>query len=261
MTEELYNLPLYYDVAFSWDLEPEIGFFSQLFREHVPFPVERILEPACGTGRFLVALPRHGYKMTGYDTSPAMLDYARQKVEEAGTSGAVTLVRAEMETAVFPREFDAALNSINSLGYLLEDDDIVSHFRLTGEALKPGGIYIVHISCAWDGPLHKEGSIWEMERDGVRVKTTWAIESEDRAMRRSHQLCTMEIDDRGEKRVLVDRHELRLWVYEEFRELVERSGTLELAAICAEDAGHESVPLDAHINGEMGNLYYILRAL
>jgi SAM-dependent methyltransferase len=261
LTEELYNLPLYYDVAFSWDLEPEIGFFSQLFREHVPFPVERILEPACGAGRFLVALPRHGYKMTGYDTSPAMLDYARQRVEEAGTSGAVTLVRAEMETAVFPREFDAALNSINSLGYLLEDGDIVSHFRLTGEALKPGGIYIVHIACAWDGPPDVDDNSWEMERDGVRVKTTWAIESEDRAMRRSHQLCTMEIDDGGEKRVLVDRHELRLWVYEEFRELVERSGTLELAAIYAEGAGHENVPLDGHINGEMGNLYYILRAV
>jgi hypothetical protein len=71
----------------------------------------------------------------------------------------------------------------------------------------------------------------------------------------------MEIDDRGEKRVLIDRHELRLWVYEEFRELVERSGSLELAAIYAESKGHESVPLDDHINGEKGNLYYILRAL
>ena len=261
MSEELYNLPLYYDVAFSWDLEPEIEFFRQLFREHVAFPVERILEPACGTGRFLVALPRHGYHVTGYDTSPAMLDYARGKVEEAGTAGDVTLVRAAMENAVFPREFDAALNSINSLGYLLEDDDIVSHFKLTGEALRPGGIYIVHISCAWDGRPDMDDNSWEMERDGVCVKTTWTIESEDTGTRRSHHLCTMEIDDRGEKRALVDRHTLRLWVYEEFREQILRSGTLELVAIYKEGKGHESVPLDGHINGEMGNLYYILRAL
>ncbi len=261
MSEELYNLPLYYDIAFSWDIEPEIEFFGQLFREHVPFPVERMLEPACGAGRFLVTLPKHGYHMTGYDASPAMLDYARGKVEKAGTADSVTLVRAAMESAVFPREFDAALNSINSLGYLLDDEDIVSHFKLTGEALKPGGIYIVHMSCAWDGRPDMDDNSWEMERDGVRVKTTWAIESEDRAMRRSHQLCTMEIDDGGEKRVLVDRHELRLWVCEEFREQILRSGTLELAAIYKEGTGHESVPLDAHINGEMGNLYYILRAL
>ena len=99
-----------------------------------------------------------------------------------------------METAVFPREFDAALNSINSLGYLLDDGDIVSHFRLTGEALKAGGIYIVHISCAWDGPPDMDHNSWEMERDGVRVKTTWTIESEDRETRLSHHLCTMEIE-------------------------------------------------------------------
>ena len=261
MSEELYNLPLYYDVAFSWDIEPEIEFFGQLFREHVPFPVERMLEPACGAGRFLVALPRHGYHVTGYDASPAMLDYARGKVEKAGTAGDVTLVRASMESAVFPREFDAALNSINSLGYLLEDEDIVSHLRLTGEALKPGGIYIIHMSCAWDGRPDMDDNSWEMERDGVRVKTTWTIESEDRAARRSHHLCTMEIDDRGEKRVFADRHTLRLWVYEEFREQILRSGTLELVVIYAEGKGHERVPLDGHINGEMGNLYYILKAL
>jgi SAM-dependent methyltransferase len=219
-----------------------------------------MLEPACGAGRFLVALPQHGYHVTGYDASPAMLDYARGKVEKAGTAGDVTLVRASMESAVFPREFDAALNSINSLGYLLEDEDIVSHLRLTGEALKPGGIYIIHMSCAWDGRPDMDDNSWEMERDGVRVKTTWTIESEDLETRRSHHLCTMEIDDGGEKRVLVDRHTLRLWVYEEFREQIQRSGTLELAAIYAEGKGHERVPLDGHINGEMGNLYHILKA-
>jgi SAM-dependent methyltransferase len=260
VSEELYNLPLYYDVAFSWDIEPEILWFGELFREHVAFPVEHILEAACGAGRFLVELPRHGYRVTGYDSSPAMLDYARARVEAAGTSNAVTLVAARMESAIFPREFDAALNSINSLGYLLGDEGVVSHFKLMGEALRPGGIYIVHLSTAWDGPPDMDGNSWEMERDGVRVKTTWWIESEDREARVSHHVCEMEIDDRGERRVLVDRHELRLWIYEELREQIERSGTLVLDAIYTESQRHERVPLDSHINGEMGNLYYILKS-
>lgn len=260
MSEELYNLPLYYDVAFSWDIEPEIEFFGELFREHVPFPVENMLEPCCGAGRFLVAMPPHGYRMTGYDSNRAMLDYARGRVEAAGTADAVTLVEAQMQSARFPREFDAALNSINSIGYLLSDEDIVSHLTLTGEALKPGGIYIVHMSTAWDGPPDMDHNTWEMERDGVKVKTEWRIESEDRATRLSHHICTMEIADHGEKQVLVDRHELRLWVYEEFREQVERSGTLELVAVRGETREHERIPLDSHINGEMGNLYFILQS-
>lgn len=260
MSEELYRLPLYYDTAFSWDVEPEIGFFGQLFRDHVPFPVENILEPACGTGRFLVAMPPHGYRMTGYDVSREMLDYARGRVEEAGTADAVTLIEAEMQSARFPREFDGALNSINSLGYLLDDADIVSHLKLTGEALKPGGIYIVHIACAWDGPPDMEHNTWEMERDGVKVKTSWRIETEDRDARRSYQTCTMEIDDHGEKRLFIDRHTFRLWIFEEFKEQIERCGTLAIDAVYNESRGHERVPLDSHINGEMGNLYYILKA-
>ena len=99
-----------------------------------------------------------------------------------------------------------------------------------------------------------------MERDGVKVKTTWRAESEDRDSRRSHQVCTLEIDDHGEKRVLIDRHDLRLWIFEELKEQTERCGTLVLDAVYNESRGHERIPLDSHINGEMGNLYYILKA-
>jgi SAM-dependent methyltransferase len=257
---ELYRLPLYYDVAFSWDISPELAFFGDLFREHVPFPVENILEPACGAGRFLVAMPPLGYRMTGYDSSREMLDYARGRVEASGAADAVTLVQAEMQSARFPREFDAALNSINSIGYLLDDDDIVSHFRLTGEALRPGGIYIVHLSCAWDSASEMGNSTWEMERDGVRVATDWRIESQDMDARIEHNVTTMEIDDHGEKRVLVEKQRMRLWIYEELKNLIELSGKLELVAVRGETREHERIPLDSHINGEMGNLYFILQS-
>jgi SAM-dependent methyltransferase len=261
MTEELYGLPEYYDIAFSWDTGPEIAFLKEIFDRHVPFPVRRILEPACGTGRFLRSLPQHGFLVTGYDAGTKMLDYARERVREAGFADSVVLKRAEMQTARFDRRFDAALNSINSLGYLVDDSDIISHLKLTGEALKPGGVYVVHLSCAWDGRPDMDGNTWEMERDGVRVRTTWSIEDEDRESMRSYQICSMEIEDRGRREVLIDRHTLRLWVYEELRELVERAGTLMLEAIYDESPEHRSVPLDSHINGEMGNLYYVLKAV
>ena len=97
-----------------------------------------------------------------------------------------------------------------------------------------------------------------MERDGIRVKTTWTIEREDREAKLSHQLCTMEVDDHGSKHVLVDRHVLRLWLYDDLRDLVERSRSLRLVAVYSED--FRALPLDGHISGEMGNLYYILGA-
>ena len=255
MPEELYALPEIYDIAFSWDVTKEIGFFGRVFEEHVPFTVEHILEPACGSGRFLVTLPKHGYHVTGYDVSPGMLAYAAKRVEEAGVAEMVETRVADMVTARFDREFDAALNSINSLGYLREDDEIVSHLRNTGLSLKPGGVYIVHIACAGetgrDGP---SGGTWEMERDGIRVRTTWDVEREDYETKRSHQINTMEIDDHGDKQVLVDRHVLRLWIYDELKELVRACGTLEYAAVYSESL--ERLPHETHKTRQLGNIYH-----
>lgn len=259
MGEELYEHPEYYDIAFSWDIGPEIEFFGRVFREHVPFEVRDILEPCCGTGRFLLAFPRHGYSVTGYDVNPRVVQYARRMIGERGDPAMAHAEVGDMISARYDRAFHAALNSINSLGYLHSDDDIVGHFANTGVSLKPGGVYIVHVSCAWDGEPDLDHNSWEMERDGVRVKTTWTIEREDRLAKLSHQLCAMEIDDHGEKSALVDRHVLRLWLYDDLRNLVERSGSLRLIAVYSED--FKPLPLDGHISGEMGNLYYILAAI
>lgn len=258
MSEELYEHPEYYDVAFSWDLDSEIDFFGRVFREHTPFDVRHILEPCCGTGRFLLALPRHGYSVTGYDVNPRVVEYATARVEEHGDPAAARAIEAHMVSARFDRRFDAALNSINSLGYLRTDGEIVRHLKSTGEALRTGGVYVVHIACAWDGEPDLDHNSWVMERGGVRVRTTWTIEREDPEAKLSHQLWTMEIEDHGSRLVLVDRHVLRLWIYDDFRELVERSGSLHLIAVYSED--FRPLPIDSHISGELGNLYYILAA-
>ena len=259
MTAELYRHPEYYDIAFTWDLTEEIEFFGRVFARHVPFPVKRILEPASGTGRFLVALPRHGYDVTGYDASAAMLAFARERIAAVGDPTAARAIEADMRTARFDREFDAALNSINSIGYLLSDADIVAHLRNTGASLRRGGVYIVHLSCAWDGEPDADRNVWTAERDGVRVSTTWRIEREDRGAKLSHQVCTMEIDDRGKKMSFVDRHTVRLWLFDDLRALVAASRTLELLALYSER--FEPLPLDTRVTGEAGNLYYVLRAV
>lgn len=255
---DLYVHPQYYDIAFTWDLSDEIAFFGRVFENHVPFPVRRILEPCCGTGRFLLALPTHGYSVVGYDRSPEMLEYARRRVADRGDPMRARAVEGDMRTARFEREFDAALNSINSLGYLLSDEEIVTHFRNTGSSMRPGGVYIVHVSCAWDDELKFSHSTWEMERGGVKVRTKWMIEREDREAKLSHQLWTMDVDDDGERVELIGREALRLWIYEDLRALVEASGTLALVALYSE--AFEPLPLDTHVSGEMGNLYHVLQA-
>ena len=159
---------------------------------------------------------------------------------------------------VVPDGYDAALNSINSLGYLLTDREIVAHFRRTGSSLRPGGIYIVHVSCAHDGDI-PPADTWETERDGVRVRTTWSILREQLWSRRSFQACEMVIDDHGRNMRVWESHVLRLWTLADIEMLTERSGVLALDAVYTER--FDEVPVGARITGEMGNLYFILRSV
>jgi len=254
----IYNLPEYYDVAFSWDNTKEIERFNQFFEKHADFSVKNILEPACGTGRFLVAFPEYGYKITGYDNNPEMVAYAREKIRTLGYEKMADVFLMDMKSAKMDKKYDSAFNPINSLGYLLTDKDILSHLKNTGGSMKPGSIYIIHIACAWDRlPPHEEEG-WTMDRDGVSVRTVWGIKAEDKQKKLSYQTCTMYIDDHGKKAEIMDNHILRLWVYDDLKALIGKSHAFKLEAIYNEK--EEEIPLDSHINGEMGNLYYVLKA-
>ena len=127
------------------------------------------------------------------------------------------------------------------------------------DSLKSEGIYIVQFSCAWETlePHEEEG--WMIERDGIRVKTIWDVEKEDSQEKLSYQVCKMGIDDHGKHIVLEDHHTLRLWLFEDTKSLIRESGRFKLEAIY--NGKHERIPLDAHISGELGNLYYVLKVL
>ena len=256
MRTRLYDLPGVYDIAFAWDLSQEIGFFKRVFEAYVPFPVRDVLEPACGTGRFLRALPTHGFQITGYDINPTMLRYAEDSVAAASCEESVRTLLANMISAEVPGEFDAAFNSINSIGYLLSDEDVVSHLKATGSSLREGGVYIVHLNFAHEGKL-PGGDHWTMERNGISVETWWRILREDRETKLSHQVSSFEIGRDGRIERFDDRHTLRLWLFSDLEGLVRRSDQFEIVAIYGEDWSELNDMGDP--TGELGNVYVILR--
>src|SRR5262249_44963578 len=136
----VYRSPEIYDVATGWKLEKEVAFFEEIFARHAG-EVHGILEPCCGTGRLLHVLAHRGYKVAGYDLSPPMVAYARERVHSFGGD----VWEGDMATFTPPGTFDAGLNLVNSIGYLLEDDEVASHLRHMGEAIRAGGIYVVQL--------------------------------------------------------------------------------------------------------------------
>ncbi len=255
----IYKFPRYYDIAFTWNVSRELKLLFALFKEFCTIHVKTILEPACGTGRMLIPLAKHGFIMYGYDIDSGMLNYAAKKINAEGLADRVFIVQADMRTARLSRQFDVAINLINSMGYLVSDQDILLHLNAMARAIVPGGLYIFQISQAHSKLSEKDVEEWTAQEGGVRIRVSWRVRREDFALKRSYQTSRMEISDRGRRFVIEDSHEMRLWTFADLKALIDKVPGFELVAV--KNLTCESIPLNAEITGEMGNLYYILRRI
>jgi len=104
-----------------------------------------VLELACGTGRVLLPLARQGYRVTGLDISPAMLEVARRKAAAEGLADLITLVEGDMREFALEGRFNLAFVAINSFMHLLSTDDQLAALACIRRHLNPGGLLLVDL--------------------------------------------------------------------------------------------------------------------
>lgn len=104
-----------------------------------------ILELACGTGRVLLPLARQGYRITGVDVSPAMLDVARRKAAAEGLGERVTLVKQDMRELDLAGRFNLAFVAANSFSHLSTLDEQLTALAHIRQHLNPGGLLLLDL--------------------------------------------------------------------------------------------------------------------
>ncbi len=152
-------------------------------------PGSRVLDLCCGPGLFLVPLAARGYRVTGVDLSPAMLERAEAVCRAADAGPAdVTLVREDMLTYTAPDAYDVILNVFTSFGYFEDADDNFQVLRNAWQSLAPGGRLLVDVMgkevlAGWIGRPQAvdlpDGS-YVVQRDTVldswrRLRTDWTL--------------------------------------------------------------------------------------
>jgi SAM-dependent methyltransferase len=132
---------LYRDLVWMWpiispprDYVDEGGKISRLIKERSPHEVRTLLHLGCGAGHNDYSFKDH-FEVTGIDISGDMLDLARSLNPE------VDYHEGDMRTVRLGKTFDTVA-ALDSLAYMLSEDDLRRAFDTAFVHLKPGGVFL-----------------------------------------------------------------------------------------------------------------------
>ena len=187
--DNLYDYPAYYDLIFGSDWSAELNFLRQCFSRYGQGTIQRLFEPACGTGRLLYRLGRLGYDVSGLDLNPAVA-YCNARLRRNRLPASVFV--GDMADFRLPRRVDAAFNMINSFRHLPTDKSAQSHLRCVAHSLRPGGLYLLglHLTPTAGSPMDEE--CWSARRGNLCVNTQ--LRTTERDLRARRERCTMLLD-------------------------------------------------------------------
>ncbi len=191
-----YASPLYYDIVFEADTELEGAFLELMLVRHGRSRGRRVLEPACGSGRLVAEMARRGFRVSGFDLSEEMLEFAHERL--AGRGLAAQLSVGRMESFHVRGRFDLAHCLVSTFKYLLTEDAARSHLECVAEALAPGGIYVLGVHLTEYASKSRSRERWVGERDGTRVVCNiqgWPAKRRERTEHVRSRLVVTDGDD------------------------------------------------------------------
>jgi SAM-dependent methyltransferase len=129
---------------------------------------QTVIDLGCGTGIITLEFARRGYRMTGVDPSPAMLNAARQK---PGADG-VQWVEGGAEQLGTPGA-DLAIMTGHVAQFILKDADWLQALGRVKAALRPGG----YLAFETRDPRAREWERWTGRRRTIPSSPYGRIES------------------------------------------------------------------------------------
>jgi SAM-dependent methyltransferase len=217
-------MKLYRDLAEWWplfsppgeDYAEEAAYVRRLFEERASGSLRTLLELGSGGGHNAVHLKAH-YALTLLDLSPEMLDMSRALNPECEH------LEGDMTSVRLGRLFDAVFVH-DAVGYLTRETDLAAAMETAAVHCRPGGVAIFAPDCVSE--THQPGTDdGGADGDGRALRyLEWTHDRDPNGTTYPVDYAIVLRDEKGESRVVHDRHVLGVFPRATWQTLFEAAG-------------------------------------
>ena len=195
-----------------------------------------VLEPMCGSGRFLIPLLEQGADIDGVDASPDMLEACRRKGASKGFEP--VLYQQFLQELSLPRLYGFMFIPFGSFGLIVDRQDAADSLKRLYEHLLPGGKLVLDVETPRAASKPAEAGSW-----GARWGGGWVTRADGAKIVLSH-LNTYDADDQLQKSIQtyelfrngrlveteLEEFNIRFYERDEFQLLLEQTGFVGIEA-------------------------------
>ncbi len=127
------------------DYKKWADFIEKCFEKFLAVKPELVLDLACGTGRMTRELAKRGYDMLGVDASEDMLSEAMYSYD----SGGILYLLQDMRSFELYGTVGAVVCCLDSVNYLLSEEDLRKCFATVHNYLDPDGLFIFDVNTPY----------------------------------------------------------------------------------------------------------------
>lgn len=191
-----------------------------------------LLDLGCGTGKMTRIMAEKGFDMIGIDNSMEMLDMAREYEYDREEDSGILYLLQDMREFELYGTVRAVYSACDCLNYIMEEEELLTVFRLVNNYLDPKGLFIFDMNTPYKYEhLLAENTIAENREEGSFIWENY-YDKEEQVNEYDLTLFIKESEDDKEERFLrfTETHFQRCYSLECVKQLLQEAG-MELVAV------------------------------
>lgn len=191
-----------------------------------------LLDLGCGTGKMTRIMAEKGFDMIGIDNSMEMLDMAREYEYDREEDSGILYLLQDMREFELYGTVRAVYSACDCLNYIMEEEELLTVFRLVNNYLDPKGLFIFDMNTPYKYEhLLAENTIAENREEGSFIWENY-YDKEEQINEYDLTLFIKEPGDEEEERFLrfTETHFQRCYSLDTVKQLIQEAG-MELVAV------------------------------